>query len=174
MIASMTTEAARSAPGSEAASEPLACDLGWLLGQASHTLATEQTAALERLGISPRSYCLLTTAMGSEHTQIELAQKVGLDKTTMVVTLDELEAAGLAERRPSPTDRRARVIAVTPEGAKTIREAERIGDAVRDDVLSVLSDADRAAFLGALSQLVRTRLSEPVQCAQPVRRRAPR
>ena len=27
---------------------------------------------------------------------------IGLDKTTLVVTLDELEAAGLAERRPPP------------------------------------------------------------------------
>ena len=161
-------------PPAPADGEPTPTDLCWLLSRASYILTTEMTAALQELGVSPRAHCVLSAAIGGEHTQTELARMVGLDKTTMVVTLDELEAAGLAERRPSPTDRRARVIAVTPEGAKTIRDAERIGDAVRDDVLSVLSDADRAAFLGALSQLVRTRLSEPVQCAQPVRRRAPR
>jgi DNA-binding MarR family transcriptional regulator len=99
---------------------------------------------------------------------------VGLDKTTMVVALDELEAAGLAERRPSPTDRRARVIAVTAAGASKLAEAEEIGDAIRDDVLSVLPARERKVFLDALTRLVRERLAEPAQCAQPVRRRARR
>ena len=79
---------------------------------------TEMTAALEDLGLPPRSHTVLVTAMTGAYTQTELARIIGLDKTTMVVTVDELEAAGLAERQPSKTDRRARVIAVTPAGAK--------------------------------------------------------
>ena len=50
---------------------------------------------------------------------------VGLDKTTMVVTIDELEPAGMAERLPSPTDRRARIIGVTKDGRKAIAKGER-------------------------------------------------
>src|ERR671930_2763369 len=80
---------------------PLATNLSWLLSQASYTLATELTAGLERLGVSPRAYCVLTAAMAGEPTQTQLAHMVGLDKTTMVVTIDELEGAGLAKRRPS-------------------------------------------------------------------------
>src|SRR5207302_1863639 len=90
----------------------LASDLCWLLARASHALMTESTAALEAAGISPREHAVLATAMTEAHTQIELARLVGLDKTTMVVTVDALEAAGLAERRPSSNDRRARVVAV--------------------------------------------------------------
>ena len=90
---------------------PLASDLCWLLSRASHGLTTEFTAALEDVGISPRQHAVLTTAMTGELTQTEIARMVGLDKTTMVVTVDELEKAGLAERRPSSSDRRARVIA---------------------------------------------------------------
>jgi MarR family transcriptional regulator, transcriptional regulator for hemolysin len=150
------------------------CDnLCWLLSRASYTLTTELTAALEDLGISPRAHAVLAAAAGGEHTQTELARTVGLDKTTMVVTLDELEAAGLAERRPSPTDRRARVIAVTKAGRRKLREAEAIGDGIRDDVLSALQPGEREAFVGALTRLVGDRLAEPVACAQPVRRRAP-
>jgi DNA-binding MarR family transcriptional regulator len=99
---------------------------------------------------------------------------VGLDKTTMVVTLDELESAGLAERRPSASDRRARVIAVTKSGERKVREAETIANGIRKDVLNVLPPEDREVFLGSLTQLVRDSLSEPSPCAQPVRRRAPR
>jgi DNA-binding MarR family transcriptional regulator len=154
--------------------KPLCDNLCWLLSRASYTLTTELTAALEDLGITPRAHAVLAAAATGDHTQTELARTVGLDKTTMVVTLDELEAAGLAERRPSPTDRRARVIAVTKAGARKLEEAEAIGDAIRDDVLSALPAKERRAFLGALTALVGGRLAEPVPCAQPPRRRAPR
>jgi DNA-binding MarR family transcriptional regulator len=149
-------------------------DLCWLLSRASYTLTTELTAGLEGIGVSPRAHCVLTAAMTGDHTQTELARMVGLDKTTMVVTLDELEAAGLAERRPSSEDRRARVIAVTKAGKRKVDEAEAIADRIRADVLSVLPEDDREVFLDALTRLVAGRLSEPVACTQTVRRRAPR
>src|ERR687894_2272313 len=91
-------------------------DLIFMLNEAARSLQTELTAGLEAVGTTPRSYCVLSKALEGECTQIELAKRSGLDKTTMVVTVDELERAGLAERRPSPTDRRARVIAVTDKG----------------------------------------------------------
>ncbi len=152
------------------APQPLVSDLCWLLSRASHVLMTEQTAALEGSGISPREHAVLATALTGSHTQTELARLIGLDKTTMVVTVDELEAAGLAERQPSATDRRARVIAVTEAGQRKVGEAEAILERVREDVLSALSADDRQALLRALGQLVCGRLAQPVQCAQPVRR----
>ena len=151
---------------------PLASDLCWLLSRASHGLMTESTAALEDLGISPRDHAVLTAAMTGECTQTEIARMVGLDKTTMVVTVDELEAAGLAERRPSTTDRRARVIVVTDEGERMVREADKVLDRVRGDVLSVLAPEERQVFLTALGTLACGRLAEPVACSHPVRRRA--
>src|SRR5262245_30344205 len=95
-------------------------DLSFLLAQASHALATEMTAALAGLGIPPRAYCVLSTAMTGEFTQNQLAELCALDKTTMVVTIDALERAGLAERRVLGTDRRARVILVTEAGERAV------------------------------------------------------
>jgi MarR family transcriptional regulator, transcriptional regulator for hemolysin len=161
-----------SPPASEAGSMP--SDLCWLLSRASYILTTKLTAALQDLGVSPRAHCVLSAAMSGDHTQTELARMVGLDKTTMVVTLDELESAGLAERRPSPSDRRARVIAVTKAGERKVRDAETIAHGIREDVLAVLAPEDREVFLDSLSLLVTEPLSEPSPCAQPVRRRAPR
>ena len=156
------------------AQEPLKADLCWLLSRASYILTTELTAAFEGLGLSPRAHCVLATAMTGDLSQTEIAQRVGLDKTTMVVTLDELEAAGLAERRPSSEDRRARIIAVTTAGQRKVREAEEIADRIRADVLSALPEDDREVFLDALTRLVSDRLSEPAECARAPRRRAPR
>ena len=149
---------------------PLASDLCWLLSRASHGLTTEFTAALEDLGISPRAHAVLTTAMCGEHTQSDIARLVGLDKTTMVVTMDELEAAGLAERRPSSVDRRARVIAVTDAGKRKVKQADKVLARVRADVLSVLEPGEREVFLAALGRLACERLAEPVACAHTVRR----
>jgi DNA-binding MarR family transcriptional regulator len=150
----------------------LTSDLCWLLSRASHGLITELTAALENAGISPREHSVLATAMTGDYTQTELARVVGLDKTTMVVTIDDLERAGLAERRPSRTDRRARVIVVTKAGERKVREADKVLDRVRQDVLSELPADERGVFLRALGRLACGRLSEPVPCSPPVRRRA--
>jgi MarR family transcriptional regulator for hemolysin len=133
--------------------QPLAANLGWLLAQASHVLKTELTAALEGLGISPRAHHVLKTAMQGEYTQTELARIIGLDKTTMVVTLDELEGAGLAERRPSATDRRARVVAVTKAGTGKVRQAEAIAARIHADVLESLPPRERQALLDGLARL---------------------
>jgi MarR family transcriptional regulator for hemolysin len=154
------------------ATEALSENLCWLLSRASWALNTELTAALEEAGVSPRAHMVLSTALGGEHTQIELARMVGLDKTTMVVTIDELEAAGLAERRPAVNDRRARVVTVTKAGERKVREAEEISDRIRADVLRDIPAKDRKIFLDSLTKLACGRLAEPVQCSHPPRRRA--
>jgi len=133
--------------------QPLAANLGWLVGQASHALKTELTAALEELGVSPRGHHVLATARQGSYTQTELAQIVGLDKTTMVVTLDELERLGLAERRASATDRRARIVAVTPAGEAKVREAEAIAQRIHANVLEALPERERQALLDGLARI---------------------
>jgi MarR family transcriptional regulator for hemolysin len=148
-------------------------NLNWLLTQAHYALATELATAFEPLGISPRGHAVLGAAMTGSHTQKHLAGLVGLDKTTMVATLDELEAAGLARRIPSTTDRRAHVVEVTPEGRKKIVAAGKIAARVQADVLASLGDQIGTEFIDALATLVRDRLAEPAAC-KSVRRREPR
>src|SRR5213080_3756730 len=108
-------------------------NLAWLLYRAHWALASELTAALAPLGVSARGYHVLRAALSGEHTQRELAEMVGLDKTTMVVTVDELERDGLAERLPSAHDRRARIIAVTKAGRRKVAEAESVKERVQAD-----------------------------------------
>jgi DNA-binding MarR family transcriptional regulator len=152
----------------------LSGNLGWLLTQAHFNLVTEVAAGLEPLGVSNRGYHVLATASGEEFTQKELAERIGLDKTTMVVTVDELEEKGLAERKPSSTDRRARVIAVTREGERTVTRGRKIIDRIQSDVLESLPAKERKVFLEALGSLVKGRLAEPADCTPTIRRREPR
>lgn len=145
-------------------------DLSFMLAHVSHVLATRMTAAFAEIAITPRDYCVLYHAVAGELTQIELARLSDLDKTTMVVTLDELEEAGYAERRPSRADRRARVVVVTDEGRRLVAAGHEIADRVHAEVLAELSPAGRQVFMDSLTQLVGGLLAEPVECARPVRR----
>ena len=149
-------------------------DLSFLLSHTAHVLATRMTAAFAEIGISPREYCVLAHALDGEYTQIELAKLADLDKTTMLNTIDYLERAGYAERMPSPTDRRARVITVTPEGAALVAAGRQVADGVHREVLDALPEEQRTAFTGALTSLAGGLLAEPAPCERPVRRaRAP-
>jgi MarR family transcriptional regulator, transcriptional regulator for hemolysin len=149
-------------------------NLAWLLYRAHWALATELASALAPIGMSARGYHILRAALSGEHTQTELAEMVGLDKTTMVVALDELELAGLAERHPAPEDRRARIIRVTAAGKRKVGEADEVKERVQTEVLGELSARESAALMNALTKLVEGRLAEDVECTPPLRRRAPR
>ena len=145
-------------------------DISFLLAHASHVLATRMAEALQDIGLTPRGSCVLMHALPGELTQIELARLADLDKTTMVVTLDELEDAGYAERVPSPADRRARLVRVTGRGVGDHRG--RAGDRGPGAPGGArrLPPSQRDAFLAAMTTLVGGYLSEPADSARPVRR----
>jgi DNA-binding MarR family transcriptional regulator len=144
-------------------------DLTGLLTHAGHVLATRLTAALEEIALTPRMQCVLVHALERDRTQIELAELAHLDKTTMVATVDELERAGYAVRRPSETDRRARIIAVTPEGRKVAAAGQEIVDRVHRDVLATLGGGSDG-FVDALTRLVDGPLATAVESGRGVRR----
>ncbi|MFI2712995.1 MarR family winged helix-turn-helix transcriptional regulator [Micromonospora sp. NPDC018662] len=145
-------------------------DLSFLLDHTSHVLRTRMAAALAEIGLTARMHCVLVHALPEERTQIQLAEIGDMDKTTMVVTVDALERAGLAERRPSSTDRRARIIAVTEEGARVAARSQEIVDRVHAEALASLPDDERGVFLRALERLTAGHLADPVPGPRPARR----
>ncbi|GAA3146902.1 DNA-binding MarR family transcriptional regulator [Kribbella aluminosa] len=144
-------------------------DLTGYLTHAGHVLETQLSAALAEVGLTLRMQCVLRHALETERTQIQIAELSYMDKTTMVVTVDALEKAGYAERKPSATDRRARIIAVTDAGARVAVEGQRIVDRVHAEALAALPAPQRQPFVDAVTALVDGPLASPVT-AQPVRR----
>ncbi|MBC9728069.1 MarR family winged helix-turn-helix transcriptional regulator [Streptomyces sp. TRM68367] len=145
-------------------------DLSFLLDHTSHVLRTRMAAALAEIELTPRMHCVLVHALEEERTQIQLAEIGDMDKTTMVTTVDALEQAGLAERRPSSTDRRARIIAVTAEGARLAERSQEIVDQVHRDALGELPEEEREIFLRAMNRLVSGYLATPSESPQGARR----
>jgi MarR family transcriptional regulator, transcriptional regulator for hemolysin len=146
--------------------EEIRADLAYLFDKASQALAARMCAALAELDISARDYCVLSKAAAGELTQSELAERALLDKTTMVVTVDRLEQAGLARRTPSPTDRRARIVETTDTGDETVAKARTVIESLYGEVLGVLSVEQRATLLDALVRLVGQ--DGPLSAVEPV------
>jgi MarR family transcriptional regulator for hemolysin len=148
-------------------------DLSFLLNQSAYAFAAQLGQALSDLGLSVREYCVLMKAAEEERTQNVVAELASLDKTTMVTTLDALERAGLAERKVSSSDRRARVVAVTLKGRKLLERAHVVVEAAVADSLSALDPTTRATFVEALTTLTEGPWATPSHTAPQRRRQAP-
>lgn len=145
-------------PSSDTEVAEFAGQLFFRLWRASHTRIAE---ALESIGLTPASFGLLNVLGAREGAiQQELGSAMGIDPSTMVSLIDELESAGLARRRPRPTDRRAREVAITPKGRRLLERARRMALQVEDEVLRGLTATERRELLGLLRRALD---SAPVQ-----------
>src|SRR5437868_14822975 len=98
--------------------------LSFRLWRASHTRTAE---ALGSVGLTPALFALLNVLGAREGTiQQQLSSDMGIDPSAMVKLIDELENAGLAERRRRPGDRRAWEVGITPTGRRTLERARRL------------------------------------------------
>ena len=135
-------------PSSDTAVAEFAGQLFFRLWRASHTRITE---GLESIGLTPASFGLLNLlGARSGATQRELGSEMGIDPSTMVSLIDELETAGLAKRRPHPTDRRAREVVITPKGRRLLERGRQMALQVEDEVLGGLSAGERRELLKLL------------------------
>src|SRR3954447_14139342 len=124
------------------------------LWRASHTRIA---AALESIGLTPALFGLLNILGAREGAiQQELGSAMGVDPSTMVALIDELESAGLAKRRPHPTDRRARAVAITPKGRRALERGRQMAAEVEDDGLRGLTASERRQLLKLLRQALST------------------
>ena len=128
------------------------------LWRASHTRIAE---GLESIGLTPPLFGVMNFVGAREGAiQQEIGRAMGIDPSTMVSLIDELESEGLAERRPSPTDRRAREVVLTAKGRRLRERGRRMATQVDDEVLRGLTAGERRQ----LERLLRRALdSAPAQ-----------
>jgi MarR family transcriptional regulator, lower aerobic nicotinate degradation pathway regulator len=108
----------------------------------------------ERTGLHPREFGVLNVlARHPGVTQHEIGEASAVDPSTMVATLDSLEARGLAERRPHPEDRRKRAVYLTPAGEQTLREGRNAAKVVGKETFAALSADERKQLHGLLRKL---------------------
>jgi DNA-binding MarR family transcriptional regulator len=125
-------------------------DLGQVLSALLRRYLDGARPVVDDVPGGPRGFQVLAvSAQGECRNQATIATRLGVDRTVMTYLVDDLEAAGLVERRPDPADRRARQVLLTSKGRQVLTDSsERLADVERD-VLSGLS-ADEAGMLREL------------------------
>jgi DNA-binding MarR family transcriptional regulator len=134
---------------------PLTDRLGYLLKHAQLRLSELTASAMEPYGINGRQ-CAVLAAIDDRvpQSQQEVARRLGVDRTTMVSLIDELEEKGLVQRSPAPDDRRKNVVALTDVGHDTLRSATKATAEAERVFLAGVSDTDRATFRRILRTIV--------------------
>lgn len=131
---------------------------GWLLGRTFQAVRTATSARLEEEGLTLRDLVVLREAAAAPRHQRDLARAAGLDKTTMVATVDSLERRGYVRRSPDPRDRRAHLVEVSEEGlGAATRGAERVRE-IEGELLGDLGAGEQELLRDLLERLLAGRL----------------
>jgi DNA-binding MarR family transcriptional regulator len=105
---------------------PVAVRAAYLLSQLGRSQASGLAERLEPLGLRPRHFALLNVvALDEGRSQQELGERLALEPSGVVRTIDELEQHGLLERRRDGKDRRRYAVHLTPPGRKTLSDARK-------------------------------------------------
>ena len=121
---------------------------------------------LESVGLTPALFGLLNVIGAREGAiQQELGAAMGIDRSTMVSLIDQLENAGLAKRRPSATDRRAREIVITPKGRRLLERARAMIGETENDVLGGLTAKERDELIRLLRRALDSAPMQPLWSA---------
>jgi DNA-binding MarR family transcriptional regulator len=125
----------------------LARHTGFLINRIAIIARKRFTARLDSLGLNLRMWGVLNVldAEGAM-TQHALGKGVGIDPSSMVSTIDELEAMGLVERRRHPSDRRAHALHLTELGQLTLKQGRELAREAQNELLAPLSEVERKQF----------------------------
>jgi len=105
--------------------------------------------------ITPVQYAALHTAQATpELDQRSLATAIGFDKSTIGGVIDRLEARGLIRREASLTDKRLRLLRVTPKGKTLLAKVAPLVANAQARMLAPLPERERAQFMRMLRRLV--------------------
>ena len=120
------------------------------LSKLLHRRSTE-----ELLGMRLKAYMALGYIRDHPGTtQQELENGLWMDANTVVLILNELEAAQFSVRRRDPQDRRRHIVELTPSGRRALDRADSARENLEDDLLAALSAEERKTLLKLVQRVL--------------------
>jgi len=124
--------------------EELTSSALFLLKRLGMSAKERSFSAYEELGLHPYHHAILAALdEDRRETQGAIADALGYDRGQLVGLLDEMEEAGLVERRRDPEDRRRQVVVMTPAGKKTLVKVRAVAQQLDDEFLAPLTAEQR-------------------------------
>ena len=128
---------------------------GFLANHMARLFATGLQRRVAPLGLAPAQFMVLLELWQDDGlTQRDLVERLDVEQATMANTLARMDRDGLITRRPSETDRRARVVEITPK-ARAMREAAiASAKAQNEAALAGLTGAERDELLRLMRKVI--------------------
>lgn len=122
-----------------------------IAARAGQTLAGRR---LEPMGLTVRLCGVLNLLAEGPISQQAIGEQLGIDRTTVVELIDELEGQEVVVRRRNPADRRSYALHLTPKGKTVQKRAARAFDAAADEFFGTLNKRERESLADMLRRLI--------------------
>lgn len=136
-------------------SEKILGRVGFLLNKGAQRVREVYEEILRPMSLTGRHVgVLLIVQEKGSITQQEIGKCAHIDRTTMVDLVDDLEKAGLVERKENPTDRRSHSIFLTRKCRESLPSIEKLCQEAEDRFLDCLTEKERKDLVRVLRKLV--------------------
>lgn len=127
---------------------------GYLIRRAHQTSMAIFSEELGGYEVTSLQFAIMQALIdGPGSDQISVAQRVALDAATSGSVILRLEERGWVRREASLTDKRRKLLWLTPEGEKHAMEMKKPARRVQQRLLENLSEAERGQFLAMLKRI---------------------
>ncbi len=127
---------------------------GALLTIAARTGQELAGKRLAPMGLTVRLCGVLNLLGNGPISQQELGEQLGIDRTTIVELIDQLERQGLVVRRRNAADRRSYALVLTPRGRAVQKRASKAFDAAADEFFGALKSTERQLLSDMMRRLI--------------------
>ena len=115
---------------------------GFLLSWVAAHARESYEAVVAEVGLKPQHLGVLVQIRDGPMIQSRLSDRLRVFKPVMVGLVNDLEAAGFAERRPHPTDRRAVEVHILPAGLEAVRRVDALAENASREFFSPLEESE--------------------------------
>lgn len=128
--------------------------LGYLIHDVSRLRRKAFDEIVKPLGVTRAQWWIIAhLARHDGMVQTQLAQMLDVGKASLGALLDRLEATEFIERRPEPTDRRAKRVFLTKNSQQLLEKLVAAEAAFNATILANLTDKDRSELVRLLSTI---------------------
>ncbi len=120
--------------------------------QIAVALFVEECRAFDLTPVQYAALIAIHTHPGIDATR--LSAVIAFDRSTLGSVIERLEAKKLIDRKPSPEDKRVKLLYITRAGAAVLREIMPSVEKAQARMLQPLKPADRKVLLSLITQLV--------------------
>jgi DNA-binding MarR family transcriptional regulator len=135
----------------------LARNTGFLISRLGTMAQRHFAEAMAQIDLTPRMWGAMNVLDAEGPiSQQGLGRSIGMDPSSMVAAIDELESKGLVQRRRDPNDRRAYALHITEAGREKLTEGRRLARAAQEQLLAGLTTEERAQLHALLLRVAAT------------------